>query len=65
MGVGAAYEEYMTICLHLLDMAEALVQLPGWEKSLGANRELGYSLARDLIVVRYEDMKGGERHGSE
>ena len=65
MGAGATYEEYLTICLGLLDMAEALVQLPEWETSPGANRELGYAIGRDLIVVKYEDMKGGERHGTE
>lgn len=56
----ADYEEYMGVCLSLLDMAEGLVRLPGWEKSPGANRELGYALARDLIVADYASfMKGG------
>lgn len=51
----ATYEEYMGIDLELLKMCDALVQLPGWEKSIGANRELGYALAADKIVLQIEN----------
>ena len=45
------YEQYMKVCMVLLDMAEGIYMIPGWEKSCGANRELGYALAKDKIVV--------------
>lgn len=46
------YEDYMSIDLKLVGMADTLVQLPGWEQSPGANRELGYAKALDLIIVQ-------------
>lgn len=45
------YEQYMKVCMVLLDMAEGIYMIPGWEKSCGANRELGYALAKDKIVI--------------
>ncbi len=45
------YEQYMDVCLVLLDMAEGIYMIPGWEKSCGANREFGYALAKDKIVI--------------
>ena len=45
------YEEYMTISLALLDMCIAIYMLKGWEKSCGANREYGYALAKDMIIM--------------
>lgn len=51
------WEGYMAICLDLLQMADVLVLLPGWEESRGAQRELGYALAKDMIVLEFESMK--------
>lgn len=48
---GATWDNYMDICIQLLDMAEAVVLLKGWENSRGANREYGYALAKDLIIL--------------
>lgn len=45
------YEQYMKVCMVLLDMADGIYMLSGWEKSCGANRELGYALAKDMVVV--------------
>ena len=45
------YEQYMNVCMVLLDMAEGIFMIKGWEKSCGANRELGYALAKDMVVV--------------
>lgn len=52
----ATYEEYMRMCMELLSMADVLVQLPGWEKSRGANRELGWAMASDLIIIQLESL---------
>lgn len=50
------YEEIMQIDLELMNHCDALVQLPGWEKSLGCNREYGYALARDMIILPYLEL---------
>ena len=52
----ATYEESMRMCMELLSMADALVQLPGGEKSCGANRELGWAMASDLIIIQLESL---------
>lgn len=49
----ATYEELLNLDLQILAMCDALVQLPGWEKSCGANREYGYALAMDKLIVDY------------
>lgn len=57
------YEELLKLDLQILEMCDTLVLLPGWEKSCGANREYGYALAMDKLVVPYSVMKlreGGE-----
>lgn len=46
----------MKIDLELLATADYLVQLPGWERSPGANRELGFALGTDKIVVGLEQL---------
>lgn len=48
---GLTYEEYMKLDIDLLDMCDAIYMLKGWEKSRGANREYGYALAKDLIIL--------------
>lgn len=56
---GASYEDFLDIDLALLAKADALVQLPGWEHSREANRELGYALGADKIVLALDDLLGG------
>ena len=51
-----SYEDIMKLDLELLASADYLVQLPGWERSIGANRELGFALGADKIVVSLEQL---------
>ena len=48
------YEEHMKMSLAMLDMCGAIYMLKGWEKSCGANREYGYAMAKDYIILRDE-----------
>ena len=45
------YEEYMKMCFCMLDICEAIFMIQGWSKSFGANRELGYAMAKDMIIM--------------
>ena len=45
------YGEYMKMCFCMLDMCVAIYMLDGFEKSCGANRELNYAMAKDMIIV--------------
>lgn len=45
------YEEYLKIDFCLLEMCDAIYMLRGWEESRGANREYGYALASDMIIM--------------
>lgn len=47
-----SYEEYMKVDMFLLDMCDTIYMLKGWEKSCGANREYGYAMAKDYIVLQ-------------
>lgn len=60
---GMAWEEYMQIDLELLEICDALVQLPGWESSLGSQREYGYALARDKYIIAAEALYGRTKEG--
>ena len=44
------YEEYMKMSFCMLDMCDSIYML-GWSESCGANRELGYAMARDKIIM--------------
>ena len=43
--------EYMRISFCMLDMADAIFMIDGWEKSCGASQEYGYALAKDMIIM--------------
>lgn len=47
-----SYEEYMQMSMMMLSMCSHIYMLKGWEKSMGANREYGYALATDIIIMR-------------
>ena len=46
-----SYEEYMKMSFCMLDMCDGIYMLKGWKKSCGANREYGYALAKDMIII--------------
>ena len=48
------YEEYMRFDMFLLNMCDAIYMLKGWQKSCGANREYGYALGMDKLIVMEE-----------
>lgn len=50
----ASYEDYMKVDMFLLDMCDTIYMLKGWRKSCGANREYGYAMAKDYIVLYQE-----------
>lgn len=45
------YEEYMRIGFEFIKLCDAIYMLKGWNKSCGANREYGYALATDKIIL--------------
>lgn len=49
-----SHKDYMNIDFKLLDLAETICMLPGWELSKGACMEYGYAMARDLIILELE-----------
>jgi hypothetical protein len=51
---GLTYEQYMQICYRLVDVADIIFMVSGWQKSKGANAELSYakSLGKE---VKYQD----------
>ena len=46
-----SYEEYMKMSFCMLDMCDGIYMLKGWKKSCGANRELGYAMAKNMIIM--------------
>lgn len=56
IGTSFSYDEIMSIDLDLLYRCDALVQLPGWENSRGANIEYGYALGADKIILALDNL---------
>ena len=46
-----SYEEYMRMSFCMLDMADAIFMIDGWEKSCGASQEYGYAMAKNMIIM--------------
>lgn len=60
------YETLMSICFSMIDISDAVVQLPDWKKSDGATREHEYVQAKnatgsDIALIDYMDIIG-DRH---
>lgn len=51
----STHDDFMRVCCELIEMADAVYMLKGWEASKGACIEYGYALAKDLIIIREED----------
>ena len=48
------HEDYMRIDFMLLDLADAIYMLEGWEWSKGACMEYGYAVAKDKMILKEE-----------
>ena len=53
---GLTCEQMMDIDLALLDIADGIYMISGWENSAGSNREYGYALAKGLAIYTYETL---------
>lgn len=51
-----SHEEILRTCKDLILQCDALVTLPGWEQSLGCQREVGFAEGVDLIVLPIEEL---------
>jgi nucleoside 2-deoxyribosyltransferase len=52
-GTGLTWDEIMVQCLDLVCSADAVILLPGWKHSRGAQMELGAAYALRLPVYEY------------
>ena len=57
-------DRYMQVCLPMIDVADAVVLLPGGEDSRGACREWGYATAKGKLVIEYDVLMATEREVS-
>lgn len=45
------HEEYMKISICLLDMCDSIYMLKDWNKSYGANCELGFAIGENKTII--------------
>lgn len=57
---GMPRERYMPICLAMLEQADIICMLPGWETSGGAQIEYRYAKYQDKAICGYEWLIGKE-----
>jgi hypothetical protein len=54
---GLKHEEYLHICLAMIDVADAVALLPNWKDSKGAREEREYAMKKGKEVIYLEDLK--------
>ncbi len=47
--------EYMSICIPLLNLCDAIYMLNGWEESIGAKTEYGHALMNGIKIMTEAD----------
>lgn len=48
---------YMPVCLAMLDQADVVVMLNGWEESQGARVEREYAVMCEKMIINEDDIK--------
>ena len=54
---GLKHEEYLHICLAMIDIADAVTFLPNWKDSKGAKMEMEYAKKANKKIMYLEDLK--------
>ena len=54
MGDGFDQQDYLHICMAMIDVCDAVAFLPNWIDSKGAHLEMGYAMGKDKIVIHLD-----------
>lgn len=54
---GLKHEEYLHICLAMIDIADEVAFLPNWKDSKGAKMEMEYAKKANKKIMYLEDLK--------
>ena len=52
MPTSATWQEYMNLCIPMLDMWHGIYMLDGWEKSKGATEEFNYAVGKRIEMLK-------------
>ena len=52
MPKSATWQEYMNLCIPMLEMCDMIFMLDGWEKSKVATEELKHAVSKNIIVCK-------------
>ena len=52
MPTSATWQEYMNLCIPMLDMCHGIYMLDGWEKSKGATEEFNYAISKRMEMLK-------------